>query len=133
LTATTYDGRKGSNSVLVKIRTHDVAITRFSLPANVRVNQTRQVYVYVANTHYKEVVHVELYKSTSAGWELFGTLTQTVPVAPYNKPARFSFSYTFTAEDLYLGKVNFKAIAFIDRDAVPINNEAISLPVKVRP
>jgi hypothetical protein len=56
-------------------------------------------------------------------------------VRPSNRTTGFQFSYTFTPEDAALGRINFRAVAnLVDaRDALPTNNEAISLPTKVNP
>jgi len=51
-----------------------------------------------------------------------------------NTTSDSSFNYTFTQDDQALGKVTFKAIATIvsARDSLLADNEAISLPTKVR-
>ena len=87
----------------------------------------------VNNTRYPEQVQVELYKSTAWGWEWVGSLQMYVPVRPSNRTTSFEFSYTFTDQDALLGRINFRAVANIinARDALPVNNEAISLPTKV--
>jgi PKD repeat protein len=135
LTVTTGDGRVGSTTQTLQVRTHDVAITKFTVPQSAKAGQTRSVSVYVNNTRYPEQVEVQLFKSTPAGWQWVGTLQQEVPVRPSNRTTIFEFSYTFTAEDAQLGRINFRAVATIvnARDALPTNNEAISLPTKVAP
>jgi hypothetical protein len=117
----------------VLVRTHDVAIAKFTVPQSARVGQTRQIGVYVRNNRYPENVQVEFYKSTVNGYAWVGTLTQYTPVRPANRTTTFSFNYTFTAEDAYNGKVTFRAMAFIldARDALQADNEAISLPTRV--
>lgn len=133
LAVTTGDGRTASTTWTLQVRTHDVAITRFTVPQSAKAGQTRSVSVDVNNTRYPEQVEVQLYKSTAGGWQWVGTLQQYVPVRPSNRTTRFEFSYTFTAEDALLGRINFRAVAVIvnGRDALPTNNEAISLPTKV--
>jgi PKD repeat protein len=135
LTVTTPDGRLGSTSRVVTVRTIDVAIYRFSVPHSAKAGQTRSVSVEINNTTYPVQVEVHLYKSVVGGWQWIGTLQQYVPVRPSNRTTRFQFSYTFTQEDALLGEINFRAEAFIvnGRDAIPTNNEAISLPTKVSP
>jgi PKD repeat protein len=135
LTVTTQDGRTASTTRTLQVRTHDVAITKFTVPQSAKAGQTRSVSVYVNNTRYPEQVEVQLFKSTPAGWQWVGTLQQEVPVRPSNRTTIFEFSYTFTAEDAQLGRINFRAVATIvnARDALPTNNEAISLPTKVAP
>jgi hypothetical protein len=118
---------------VVSVRTHDIAIAKFTVPQSARVGQTRQIGVYVRNNRYPENVQVELYKSTVNGYAWVGTLTQYTPVRPANRTTTFGFNYTFTAEDAYNGKVTFRAMAFIldARDALQADNEAISLPTRV--
>lgn len=62
-----------------------------------------------------------------------GRLVQDVPVRSSNRTTGFNFSYTFTDEDARIGKVTFTAVATIEnvRDALPADNETISLPTKV--
>jgi hypothetical protein len=111
------------------VRTHDVAITRFSTPQSASVGQTRQIVVGVRNTRYPENVQVELYKvNEKNGLDWVGTSIQSVPVRSANRTTTFSFSYTFTAKDAHIGKVTFKAMAFLldARDAWPGDNEAVA-------
>ena len=133
LTVTTGDGRYNTTTRDLQVRTHDVAITKFTVPQSAKAGQTRSVTVDINNTRYPEQVQVELYKSTAYGWEWVGSLQMYVPVRPANRTTSFQFSYTFTAQDAELGRINFRAVANIinARDALPTNNEAISLPTKV--
>lgn len=126
LTATTFDGRSGSASQVVHVRTKDVAITKFSIPQTTKVNQTKAINVDVYNNRYSDYVQVTLYKGLPGGGEqLIGTLTIYVP-ARANRPTTFKFSYTFTSDDAAVGKVVFKAVATIvnGRDALPADNTA---------
>jgi PKD repeat protein len=135
MTATTLDGRTASTSQTIRVRTHDVAVTRLSAPQAASVGQTRSLTVDVRNTRYPEVVEVQLFRSAIGGSQLVGTLRQSVPVRPSTRATPFAFSYTFTAEDAALGKVTFRAVATLvgARDALPFDNEAISTPAtKVR-
>jgi hypothetical protein len=129
----TTDGRFASNTQTVAVRTHDVAITKFTVPQSAAVNQSRTITVGLRNTRYPETVTVDLYVSTPNGWQFVGTTTQSVPIRPSNRTIDFLFKYTFTNADAVLGKVTFRAVATIQgvRDALPLDNEAISLPVKV--
>ena len=131
--AQTDDGRTGEITKVVAVRTHDVAITKFSVPQSSSVGQTRQIVVGIRNSNYPENVTVELYKSTPYGYTWVGSLNMSVPVRPSNRTTDFKFSYTFTNDDGKLGKVTFKAIAILNnaRDALSADNEAISLPTKV--
>lgn len=133
LTATTVDGRTAFVSQPVHVRTHDVAITRFSVPNAASAGQTRSLVVGLNSKRYVETVEVRLLKSTPGGFQQVGSLTQTVPVRPSNRTTDFAFSYTFTADDASIGKVTFRAVAVIvgARDALPADNEAIAPPTKV--
>jgi hypothetical protein len=130
--ATTADGRTGSVTQVIAVRTHDVGITRMTRPKASRPGQTRRLIVSVQNRHYPEVVAVELYKSTPSGFQFVGRLEQTLPVR--STPTDFYFSYTFTAADAAMGSVNFQAIATLvnARDALPGDNAFITLAVPVR-
>jgi hypothetical protein len=134
LMATTFDGRADSTSQVVHVRTHDVAITKFSVPQAARVGQTRPIAVGIANHRYPETVQVQLFKSIADGsFTSVGTLTQSVPVRPGNRTTDFQFTYSFTSDDAALGKVTFQAVATIvnARDALPADNTATALPTKV--
>jgi hypothetical protein len=104
------NGDTASAVELVPVRTHDVAITRFSVPQSASAGQTRQLTVYVRNTRYPEKVQVELYKNDMV-W--VGTLIQDIPPRSANRTTAYSFNYTFTPEDARIGKVTFRAMAFI--------------------
>lgn len=135
LVVTTPDGRQASATRLVQVRTHDVAITKFSVPTSAKSNQTRQLTVALKNTRYPETVSVQLYRSMPGffGWELVGTTTGLVPVLKGGRTTDVAFTYTFTSADATVGKVSFRAVATIvgPRDAVLADNEAIASPTKV--
>jgi PKD repeat protein len=133
LGVTTFDGRSASTSQTVSVGTHDVAITKFSVPKAASAGQTRQISVGLNSKRYPENVQVQLYKSVPGGFQLVGTLTQFVPLRPANRTAKFNFSYTFTGDDARVGKVTFKAVTYIEgaRDALPADNEAVAKPTKV--
>ncbi|HSR34277.1 MAG TPA: PKD domain-containing protein [Anaerolineae bacterium] len=133
LTVTTWDGRSASTSQVIAVRTHDVAITKFAVPGAASAGQTRSIVVGLNSKRYPERVEVQLYKSVPGGYEWVGSLTQSVPVRPASRTTDFHFSYTFTADDANVGKVTFKAVAYLQdaRDARPADNEAISSPTKV--
>ena len=133
LTATTLDGRSAVASQTVHVRTHDVAITRLSVPQTARSGQTKRLEVSINSKRYPETVEVQLFRSVPGGFQQFGSLTQSVPMNPKNGRTDFAFSYTFTADDALIGKVTFRAVAGIGgaRDALPADNEAIGPPTKV--
>jgi len=124
-------GETASTSRIVSVRTHDVAITRFIVPQSARASQTRQLTVYVKNTRYPERVQVELYKNDM---QWVGTQIQEIPPRSGNRTTAFSFNYTFTAEDARVGKVTFRAMAFILSnwgDDWAVDNDVIALPTRV--
>jgi hypothetical protein len=133
LTCTTPDGRSGTSTQTIAVRTHDVAITRLTAPQSASVGQTRSIAVNVNSKRYVENIQVQLFKSVPGGYQLVGTLNQQVPVRPSNRTTAFAFSYTFTKDDAVMGKVTFRATASImdARDALPADNEAIAPPTKV--
>jgi hypothetical protein len=138
LTITTADGRSASTSQVVRVKTHDVAITKLEVPAAGRVGRSSQLSVGVTSKRYAEPVQVQLYKSvpgSSEPFQLVGTLTQTVPMSAAGRATTFAFSYVFTAEDSSLGKVTFKAVATISdaRDALPADNEALATTSRIGP
>ena len=101
----TTDGRTGEITRVVRVRTHDVAITKFTVPQAVTVGQTRPIVVGVRNTTYPENVTLELYKSTPNGFVWVGALSMEVPVRPSNRTTDFKFSYTFANEDGLTGSI----------------------------
>lgn len=135
LTATTTDGRTATGSHLVSVRTHDIAITKFTVPTSARSGQTRQITVGISDHHYPEPVIVQVFKSSPTGYQIIGEIGRTVRVSGGNRTDDFVFNYTFTADDAAIGKVTFRAIAGINvsgiADALPADNEAISAPTKV--
>ncbi len=133
LTATTTDGRTGTASQVIQVRTHDVGIIKLTAPTSGRIGQTKQISVSVKNLYYPETVQVDLYKVTQNGLEFIESITQDVPIRPPNRAQVFTYNYTFTSGDAAIGKVNFKAVVTIigARDAFPVDNELISYATKV--
>jgi hypothetical protein len=134
LTGETPDGRSGSASHVVSVRTHDVAITKFTVPVTARSGQTRPISVAISNGRYAENVEVVVLKSVpNSQNQLVGSLTMSVPVRRGGATTDYSYSYTFTSADAAAGKVTFYAVATIigHRDALPADNDAISAPAKV--
>lgn len=133
LAVTTFDGRTASTQQHISVKTHDVAITKLSVPQSANAGQTRQLTIGLSNKRYDETVQVQLYKSGPNGFELIGTLQQSVPVRGGGRTTDLKLSYTFTSADAALGKVTFKAVAGLlsARDALPADNEAVALPTKV--
>ena len=133
LTVTTPDGRTASASQTLLVQTHDVAITKFTVPTAASAGQTRQITVGLNSKRYPETVQVQLFKSVPGGYQPVGSLTQSVPVRAANRTTDFSFNYSFTSTDAQIGKVTFRALATVVglRDALPADNEAIAAPTKV--
>ncbi len=129
LIVVTVDGRTGSVTKTIEVRTHDVSITKIAAPLSANVGQTRPITVSVRNNAYPETVRVDLYKIIAGGNpEWIGMSTQFVPVRSGNRTSQFTFNYTFSLQDAQAGKVTFKAVAFLENtyDAHPADNEAIS-------
>lgn len=129
-TVTTYDGRTAETSQVVQVVTHDVAIVKVTAPKSATVGQTRPITVSIRNTLQPEMVTIELYRSVPGGFEWVATTTQFIPVRSGNRTSQLVFNYTFTLQDAQIGKVNFRAIAYIQNanDALPADNEAVSTP-----
>lgn len=133
LTVTNELGETVTPSRVVSVRTHDVAITKFTVPQSAKAGQTRQITVNVRNTRYPERVQVEFSKNNIA-YPLIGTLIQDIPPRAANRTTAFTFTYTFTAEDARIGKVIFRAMAFIldnGGDDWEVDNTAIALPTRI--
>ena len=131
LTVTTFDGRTGSITRTLQVRTHDVAITRFATPATGMTGKTSRISVDIKSNRYPETVQVQLFKSVPGGYQLVSTSVQTLPTR--DRVTTLLFSYAFTPDDAVIGKVTFRAVATImgARDALPADNEAIGNPTKV--
>lgn len=134
LTVTTPDGRVGTATRVVGVRTHDVAIDKMGAPQTARVDQTRTITVGLVNRRDAESVTVTLYRSRPGGsWDVVGQSTQLISPRTGNRTTTYLFSYTFTPDDASIGKVTFRATATINgaRDALPADNEAITPPTAV--
>jgi hypothetical protein len=131
LTVTTFDGRTGSITRTLQVRTHDVAITRFATPASGMAGKTAKISVDIRSNRLPETVQVQLFKSVPGGFQLVAVSQQTLPTR--NRVTSVAFSYTFTPDDAIIGKVTFRAVALLvnARDALPADNEAIGSPTKV--
>lgn len=131
LTVTTFDGRTGSTTRTLQVRTHDIAIIRFATPATGMTGKTSRISVDIRSNRLPETVQVQLFKSVPGGYQLVATSTQTLPTR--NRVTTVGFSYTFAPDDAAIGKVTFRAVAQIQggRDALPADNEAIGPPTKV--
>lgn len=134
LEITTNDGRTASTGHDIAVRTHDVAITKLSVPKSARVGQTARLSVGVSNTRYAETVQVALLRSVpGGGFEEVGQVTQGVPVRMGGRTTSFTIGYTFGSDDAALGKVSFQAVATLvgARDANPADNAIVALPTTV--
>ncbi|MFC5291255.1 PKD domain-containing protein [Actinokineospora guangxiensis] len=105
-TVTTLDGRTGSGTKAVQVRSHDVTTTALSAPATARLGQTRTISASVTNTRYDETVVVTLYKVVDGNSTEIGRATQWVP-ARAGRVAQFPFAHTFTDT----GPATFRAVA----------------------
>jgi PKD domain len=128
LTVGTIDQRTNSQTQTVHVRTHDATILSLVAPDKGKTGKTGVITVGIGNTRYPETVQVDLYKSTTRGYASIGMQSMSVPVMNAKKTVDFSFNYTFTSDDLALGKVTFQAVATIQgaRDVLPADNTATS-------
>lgn len=137
VTGTTADGRTGSGFSTLKVDTHDVSLSDFTVPAKARVDETKAIKVSVANTRHDETVVVTLSRLTEQGYyQEVGQLKQWVPAAAGRKVV-FPFAYTFTAADAAAGKTSFEVTAELDpsytQDARPEDNQLLgSTTVRAR-
>ncbi|MFD4639340.1 PKD domain-containing protein [Lentzea sp. NPDC058436] len=135
----TGDGRTATDTTTVTVKTHDVGISKFSAPASARAGDQKPITVQVSNTRYLEKVKTTVYRDNGNGngWQEVGTLTIDVPAHPTRK-VKFPFAYTFTPQDAVTGKVSFRAVVepqleYPVRDAIPSDNEVITIATTVRP
>ena len=130
----TADGRSGSSTRTIQVRTHDVGIAKLTVPQSASAGQTKPITVGITNARYAETVTVRLMRSVpGGGWDQVGSLTQATPVRGGGRTTAFSINYTFTAADAAIGKVTFRAIAELNgaRDALPADNDVAALATKV--
>jgi hypothetical protein len=134
----TTDGRTGSITKVLAIRTHDIGIASVSLPKSARARTTVRITVRIRDTRYPEAVQVQLLKSVPPGggqdFQVVGTLIQSVPVQDGGRTTQFDFNYTFTDGDAVLGKITFEVFATIvgARDALITDNTVIEPAIPVR-
>ena len=135
LTSTAPDGRTATTSQIVQVRTFDVEITMFEVPATARVGQTKTITVGVSNSRYNEDVTVTVSRSLpDAQFEAIGTLTKSVRARGTHQTTDFKIPYLFTADDAVATKTTFKAgISTNQRDAFPADNTIIDFPTRVKP
>jgi hypothetical protein len=132
---TSADGRTGTATRAVAVRTHDVRVAGFTVPTAGRVGQTKPIKVTVANQRLPEYATVVLYRGDPSGFHEIARATQYVPADP-NRTVAFPFNYTFTPDDAAIGKVTFRTVVLLAqgvRDVRPIDNEAIAPATTVRP
>ena len=111
-----------------------MAITSVAVPTKGRVGRSSEIAVEVSNARLPARVQVQLLKNDrNGGWEQVAVGTQDIAVQGKQRTTPFAFSYTFTQDDLAVGKVTFQMVATIvgARDAIPGDNTVVSLPVVV--
>lgn len=132
---TSADGRTATATRAVAVRTHDVRVAGFTVPTTGREGQTKPIEVTVGNQRLPEYATVVLYRGDASGFHEIARATQYVPARP-NRTVAFPFNYTFTPEDVTIGKVTFRTVVLLAqgvRDVRPIDNEAIAPATTVRP
>ncbi len=133
LRAATDDGRTATKTYPLRIETHDVGITKLTVPSSARAGQSKPITVHVANTRYAEHATVTLYRSEGGSWREVGLSELEIPAHPTRK-VQVPFSYTFTPQDAVTGKVAFRAVVSLSypvRDHRPADNEVISVATTV--
>jgi hypothetical protein len=132
LAVTTLDGRQASAEQRVRVRTHDVAITAFTVPRRARAGEPTAVTVRLAGGRYAEAVRVELLKGVPGG--AFETIASDAIEVEAGATLDVRFRVELGAADAAAGRVFFKAVAMIvgARDASPADNVALALPTVVR-
>jgi PKD repeat protein len=130
LTVTTADGRRASTAQVVRVRTHDIGIARFTVPTCARVGQTVTIAVGIVSGAYDETVRVHVRRRGAAASEQVGAETLR---AHSGAVTSTSFPYTFSPEDARAGTVVFEAVATIvgARDASPDDNAAVAPTIVV--
>lgn len=100
-------------------------------PSSATAGQTKKLGITLTDKRYPQNVRVDFYKSVPGGYYQIGYTEQ---YAAANRKTDFYLSYTFTPADAQIGKVTVKAVATIldGRDALPADNEFISLPITVK-
>jgi PKD domain len=68
LAVTTTDGRTGTITRDVEVRTHDVAVAKLTVPQSASAGQSRAIVVGLSNRRYAETVRIDLFRSTPSGW-----------------------------------------------------------------
>jgi hypothetical protein len=135
LTVMTLDGRTASSEQTVRVRTHDVSITRFAVPRRARAGQQGLITVGLVSERYEELVIVELLKGRPGGdYAPVGRERVAVPAGGPRKATEVRLAVTFADADAAAGRVIFKATAALvgARDASPADNAALALPTTVR-
>ena len=135
LTVITNDGRRAAITRLLRVRNHDVAITKFARPKSSTAGRRVRLTVGIANYLRPETVTVEIYKSIPGGYGYVGSWSQDVAVQSSPATTDFIFFYTPTDADAAIGKVTFKAIAQVQgaNDSWPADNEFVTFPMTVTP
>lgn len=135
VTITSADGRTGTATQTVPVRTHDVRVAGFTTPSAGRVGQTRPIEVTVGNQRISEDVTVVLYRGGPDGFVEIARATQYVPSRP-RRTVAFPFNYTFSPADAEVGRVTFRTVISLAegvRDARLVDNEATAPATTVRP
>ena len=135
LAVVTEDGRTGSATKTVNVRTHDVEIVAFDVPTSVRSGQTKTITVSLGNRHYREIGSIQLSAIRPGGnWETIDQRSSiSMPVTRGTKTTDVRFKYEFTKADAAAGKVSFRVLLFIDGvyDVAPGDNDITAPPTFV--
>ena len=136
LVAVTADGRTGSATKTISVRTHDVEIVAFDVPASARSGQTKTITVGLGDRRYREVGSIQLLAIRPGGsWEVIDQRSGvSIPVTHGAKTTDIEFRYRFTTADAAAGKVSFRVLLTVDgvNDVAPGDNEIIAPPTFVK-
>lgn len=132
VTSTTSDGRSGSGTLPVQVRTHDVSVVSFTAPANARAGQSKTFVAGLRNTRYPEAAQVALLRGGPSGWVEVTRISVSLPVKAVNKTTSINLPYVFTAADAKAGLVSFKVqVSLNGPELQTTDNEMVCPPVRV--
>ena len=126
LSITTLDGRTASATRGIRVETHDVRITKVTVPKNTKRGQTIQVRVTVASPLRSETVTVDVGRNPDHNGA--PSIGRETAIVNKGKLVEFRIPYTVTAADAANQKVTFLVLALLPphaHDGFPSDNQAI--------
>lgn len=139
LTASTPDGRQGTATAVVEVRTHEVAIESLRAPGACRAGEPMEVVVEVSSSRYDEVVELRLFARVP-GYDSYAEQADRTAFAVQAGGARSATSVrlqaTIPAAAYAAGTVTIEAVVVIlgGLDATGFErSRKISIPVERKP